>query len=69
MSEWDRNTWFFHITTSGRRKMNRIDKIVDEFGRELVDEMDIQKIFVDYFSELFTAKCNLDMEEALEVAC
>lgn len=30
------------------------------------DEEDIQKVFVEYFSGLFTAKSDLDMDDALE---
>lgn len=58
---------FFHKTVSRRKKRNHIDKIVDEFGREFVEEEDIQKVFIEYFSGLYMAKGNLDMEEALEV--
>lgn len=39
---------------SGRKKRNHTDKIVDEFGREFVEEDEIQKAFANYILGLFT---------------
>lgn len=66
MREGDKNTNFFHKVASGRKKRNHIAKIEDEFGNVFPEEEDIQRVFVDYYTKLFTAKSNLEMEEAVE---
>ncbi|KAL8464044.1 hypothetical protein ACS0TY_033827 [Phlomoides rotata] len=40
--------------------------ITDDLGVEWVEDNDIQRVFVDYFSGLFTINDNLDMDAALE---
>lgn len=67
MKEGDRNTSFFHRTTSGRKKRNRMDEITDDWEVKWTEEDDIERVFRDYFSELFTSRGNLDMDEAMEV--
>lgn len=66
MREGDRNSRFFHKVVSRRRKMNTIEAVTDEFGMSHKHEEDIQKVFVSYFSKMFTTKGNLKIEEALE---
>lgn len=66
MREGDRNTKFFHRVANGRKRRNQIEAIEDEYGVIQEEEEDIQKVFVNYFSGLFTAKSYLEMEEALE---
>lgn len=66
MREGDRNSKFFHRVANRRRKINTIKFVVDEFKVvHMEEEEDIQKVFVGYFSKLFTTKGNLEMEEVL----
>lgn len=57
---------FFHRIASGRKKRNQINEITDGLGVRWTEEDDIERVFRDYFSELFTTQGNLDMDEAVE---
>lgn len=59
LQEGDKNTQFFHMLESKRRKNNQLEKIKDDQGiwREKTDE--IRGVIEDYFSRLFTAS-NID---------
>ena len=52
--EGDRNTRFFHANASSRFQKNLIEGIYDDEGLWQEDEKIVVKIFVDYYSELFT---------------
>jgi len=51
--EWDLNTHYFHVTVSSRRKVNRIEKLTDEFGAECRSVYGLHHIARDYFTSLF----------------
>ncbi|KAL8493015.1 hypothetical protein ACS0TY_024285 [Phlomoides rotata] len=65
MREGDDNTKFFHKIASGRQKRNFVMGIRDENGILRSERGEMEKVFVDYFSGLFTTNGQLDMEEAL----
>ncbi|KAL8464315.1 hypothetical protein ACS0TY_034006 [Phlomoides rotata] len=54
------------MVASGRKQRNWISAITNEFG-VLFEEENIQRVFEDHFSKLFTAKDNLDIEKAVGV--
>lgn len=58
LQEGDQNTMFFHKYASGRKKANQICKLKDKHGEWKENEVDIQEIIIDYFSELFTSVSN-----------
>jgi ribonuclease HI len=51
----DRNTSFFHAWASHRRKVNKIEKIIDEDGREWKKQHEIGEAFANFFQQLFSA--------------
>ncbi|KAL6208769.1 hypothetical protein ACLB2K_019714 [Fragaria x ananassa] len=55
LSEGDRNTKFFHLTTIVRRRRNKIDGLFDINGVWRTNLKDMQQVAVDFFKELFTA--------------
>ncbi|XP_074336391.1 uncharacterized protein LOC141673539 [Apium graveolens] len=58
LQEGDQNTRFFHKFASGRKKTNQICRLKDKHGEWKSNEVDIQEIIIDYFSELFTSLSN-----------
>lgn len=50
----DKNTKFFHAKASARRRKNRIEGIEDRMGNWLNDKEEVEKIFCEYFQDLFT---------------
>lgn len=61
----DRYTPFFHAWASHRRKINHIQKIQDDAGREWTKPEDISKFFIDFYQTLFTAGGIHGVEECL----
>ncbi|KAL3839206.1 hypothetical protein ACJIZ3_023797 [Penstemon smallii] len=55
MREGDRNTRYFHSRASGRQKKNEIRGIRKEDGSWCKTEPEIEKVIVDYFSDIFTS--------------
>lgn len=56
LSLGDRNTWYFHAETRGRRRRKSI-AVLETFTGEIVyKEEDILKVVVSYYQELFTSK-------------
>ncbi|KAL6566692.1 hypothetical protein OROMI_015096 [Orobanche minor] len=62
----DRNTSFFHKVASGRKKRNNIKGIEGVNGEWYEEEEDIERVFRDSFSDLFSTGKELNMERALE---
>ncbi|KAG7583713.1 Reverse transcriptase domain [Arabidopsis suecica] len=56
MNNGDRNTKFFHATTKNRRAQNRIQKLIDEEGREWTADTDCGKVAEAYFKKLFASE-------------
>ncbi|CAJ2634985.1 unnamed protein product [Trifolium pratense] len=51
----DRNTKFFHNKASQRSKVNNIQKIIDEDGVWWRGEEQVEKVFINYFEDLFSS--------------
>ncbi|KAL8467467.1 hypothetical protein ACS0TY_030923 [Phlomoides rotata] len=62
MKDGDSNTKFFHKISSGRRKRNLIMGVRDSGGVMRSEHVEMERVFMEYFSELFTAKGSLDMD-------
>jgi len=62
----DRNTKYFHACATQRKKRSQILKIKDSAGHWCYHQEDIEKAFVDYYSELFSAGTEKDMADCLE---
>ncbi|KAL8534217.1 hypothetical protein ACS0TY_010280 [Phlomoides rotata] len=64
--EGDKNTSYFHRTTSGQKKGNTIWEIKDEGEIRRTKEEEIEDVFVNYFSNIFSVSDELKMEDAIE---
>ncbi|PPS08709.1 hypothetical protein GOBAR_AA11933 [Gossypium barbadense] len=62
LKEGDRNTPFFHIRASGRRKKNNIERLKDAHGAWHEDKEEIGHIAWNYFNDLFKTSINLDID-------
>lgn len=51
----DKNTKYYHMYATQRRKINKIAKILDDQGNIITDQECIGSIFIGYFAELFTS--------------
>jgi hypothetical protein len=65
--EWlrngDKNSKFFHACVRERQNRNFIEQIYDGAGRMCTTQEDIEKAFVNYFEDLFTLTCPLNIEK------
>lgn len=52
-TEWnllgDKNTKFFHLRANGRRRVNHISTIKDDFGNWIYDEEEIKVKAIEFF--------------------
>ena len=64
--EGDRNTHFFHAKASARFQKNLNEGVLDVEDVRQVDQGEIEKVFIDYYSELFTSSTPSDFTEILE---
>jgi len=58
----DKNTKFFHASANQKNKSHRIEKILDQEGRLCSNQEEIEEAFINYFTALFTAGENLEVE-------
>ena len=65
----DRNTSYFHHKASQRKKRNYVHGLSDEHGTWCEDGEDIESIFNDYFSSIFTSSkpSDYNLEEVLSL--
>jgi hypothetical protein len=61
----DKNTQFFHSWANQRRKLNSIHSVTDVEGRVWRRKKEVSKIFVDFYSHLFSSQCPVGIEECL----
>ncbi|KAK8677575.1 hypothetical protein V6N13_143106 [Hibiscus sabdariffa] len=52
----DRNTQFFHSCASHRRRVNRIDSLLDDDGEAVYGDDALNALATDYFASLFTTQ-------------
>jgi hypothetical protein len=62
----DRNTKYFHACATQRKQRSQILKIKDLVGQWCHCQEDIEKAFVDFYTELFTAGVEEDLTDCLE---
>ena len=67
LKEGDRNTKYFHSVASSRRRNNGVLRLQDETGRWHETHGNIEKVFLDYFSDLFKSSTPSNMEEIFQV--
>ena len=60
----DKNTKFFHATTSQRRRKNKIGGLFDDTGIWHEDEETIEKIILDYFKSIFSSNQLSNFDES-----
>jgi hypothetical protein len=63
----DRNTKFFNVWATQRKRRNHIERIHDEAGREWTKQEDIGIVFTDYFQGLFSSDGPVGIDECLSI--
>ncbi|KAL8551509.1 hypothetical protein ACS0TY_000564 [Phlomoides rotata] len=66
MRDGDKNTKYSHRTASGRRSRNRILKITDGDGFVWEEAEEMERVFTEYFTGIFTTKGELVLQEAMD---
>ncbi|KAK2422548.1 hypothetical protein QL285_033075 [Trifolium repens] len=67
LKEGDKNTKFFHSKANQRKKVNEIKRLKDVHGCWWHGEENVERIFVDYFTEMFTSSDPIEVEKTCEV--
>jgi hypothetical protein len=67
LKDGDRNTKFFHNKASQRSKVNGIKKIKDEDGVWWRGEEHVERVFLNYFADLFSSSNPSNIETTCEV--
>src|SRR4030065_929288 len=62
----DKNTKFFHVTATARKKVNHILSLVDDHGVSVSDNVGMGSVAKNYFLDLFQKKV-INMEPMLDV--
>lgn len=55
LTDGDRNTQFFHVSTMSRRKRNKIDRLQTENGEWVENQEGLKILAIKYFESLFSA--------------
>jgi hypothetical protein len=63
----DKNTKYFHMKASQRRKRNRITELKDNNGHVVRDYEDIEKILVEHFQNIFQKQQTHNIDKIVEV--
>jgi hypothetical protein len=63
----DKNTKFFHLKASKRRKRNKITEIRDNQGNKWTAHDDIERVFLDHFKTLFQTQSTHDITNTVSV--
>ncbi|CAM8980230.1 unnamed protein product [Rhodiola kirilowii] len=70
LSEGDNNTKFFHLKANARRRTNTISTLIDSEGISSSNVVDIERVAVSYFRNLFSSTNNMpDSELAESLQC
>lgn len=67
LMEGDKNTNFFHGKANQRRKTNEIQKLKDSDGVWWKGEDHVERILIDYFSDIFSSSNPGDIDVVCEV--
>lgn len=59
-TDGDRNTSFFHQKDSNRKEKNSILGIIDENGVRQEEDLDVERIILDYFTSIFRTNGLID---------
>jgi len=62
----DKNTHFFHLRTSQRRKKNRITKLKKPDGHFTEDVLEMGGLASSFYKELYTSEGTVHMERVLD---
>ena len=65
LTDGDRNTRFFHLRASQRRRRNRISKLKKPDGTVTVNEEEMGAMATDFFRTLYTTEGTTDMDQVL----
>ncbi|KAG6667193.1 hypothetical protein CIPAW_01G083900 [Carya illinoinensis] len=65
LQKGDRNTTFYHLHASYRRKINKISQIMDHRNPMISDKDRIRAVFTSYFLELFTTSTPSGIEACI----
>jgi hypothetical protein len=63
LAHGDKNTKFFHLKASQRKRKNKIEAITDPMGNIHIDRDKIEQIFLSHFQQLFTSQPTTNVEE------
>ncbi|XP_041024388.1 uncharacterized protein LOC121264998 [Juglans microcarpa x Juglans regia] len=61
----DRNTKFYHLSATQKKKRNNISKIVDDTGKTISDQKQIGESFTQFFKGLFATSNPKQMEDVI----
>jgi hypothetical protein len=61
----DKNTRFFHLRASRRRKKNKINQLKKENGVVTEDVMEMSRMVTSFYKELYTTEGTEEMDEVL----
>jgi hypothetical protein len=67
LQQGDKNSKKFHFKATQRQRKNKINYIIDAQGTNKTQNNDIQDVFQNYFSELFSSSNPTNMQETLQV--
>jgi hypothetical protein len=63
LAHGDKNTKFFHLKASQRRRKNKIEAITDSMGTNHTDREKIEQTFLEHFQHLFTSQPTTNVDE------
>jgi hypothetical protein len=63
----DKNSKFFHFKATQRQRKNKINFITDPLGNNQTQNKNIQEVFQNYFSDLFSSSNPTNMQETMQV--
>ncbi|KAL9680101.1 hypothetical protein QQ045_017978 [Rhodiola kirilowii] len=66
LSEGDNNTKYFHLKANARRRINTISSLVDSEGRSYSNLVDIERVAVSYFRDLFSSTSHMPDSEIID---
>lgn len=62
----DKNTRFFHLRASQRRRRNKISKLTRADGTIIEDEKELGEMASSFYKELYSSEGTTEMERVLE---